>query len=51
MEASRSLVTAAARMPLTPAQDPKRHLEERVNHLLSTNIVQLLTAMVDTIVF
>ena len=32
-------------------QDPKRHLEEKVDVLMSTNIVQCLGAMVDTAVF
>lgn len=32
-------------------QDPKRHLEEKVDTLMSNNIVQCLGAMLDTIVF
>ena len=32
-------------------QDPKRHLEEKVDTLMSTNIVQCLGAMLDTVVF
>lgn len=32
-------------------QDPKRHLEEKVSHLMSSNIVQCLGAMVDNTVF
>ncbi|CAG5097327.1 Similar to Rpn11: 26S proteasome non-ATPase regulatory subunit 14 (Drosophila melanogaster) [Cotesia congregata] len=32
-------------------QDPKRHLEEKVDMLMSTNIVQCLGAMLDTVVF
>eukprot|EP00118_Oscarella_pearsei_P010349 m.63108 g.63108 ORF g.63108 m.63108 type:complete len:310 (+) comp35145_c1_seq1:72-1001(+) len=32
-------------------QDPKRHLEEKVNILMSSNIVQCLGAMLDTVVF
>ncbi|XP_065843547.1 26S proteasome non-ATPase regulatory subunit 14 [Oscarella lobularis] len=32
-------------------QDPKRHLEEKVNVLMSSNIVQCLGAMLDTVVF
>lgn len=32
-------------------QDPKRHLEEKVDILMTTNIVQCLGAMLDTVVF
>ncbi|KAF6208586.1 hypothetical protein GE061_017044 [Apolygus lucorum] len=32
-------------------QDPKRHLEEKVDVLMSSNIVQCLGAMLDTVVF
>jgi 26S proteasome regulatory subunit N11 len=32
-------------------QDPKRHLEEKVTVLLSTNITQCLGAMLNTVVF
>ena len=32
-------------------QDPKRHMEEKVDVLMSTNIVQCLGAMLDTVVF
>lgn len=32
-------------------QDPKRHLEEKVDVLMSNNIVQNLGAMLDTMVF
>ena len=32
-------------------QDPKRHLEEKVSVLMSSNIVQVLGAMVSTVVF
>lgn len=32
-------------------QDPKRHLEEKVDTLMQNNIVQCLGAMLDTIVF
>ena len=32
-------------------QDPKRHLEEKVGSLMSSNIVQCLGAMIDTTVF
>jgi 26S proteasome regulatory subunit N11 len=32
-------------------QDPKRHLEEKVNILMTSNIVQCLGAMLDTVVF
>jgi len=32
-------------------QDPKRHLEEKVNVLMTSNIVQCLGAMLDTVVF
>lgn len=32
-------------------QDPKRHLEEKVDVLMSNNIVQCLGAMLDTMVF
>ncbi|EEC04613.1 26S proteasome non-ATPase regulatory subunit, putative [Ixodes scapularis] len=32
-------------------QDPKRHLEERVDVLMTSNIVQCLGAMLDTVVF
>ena len=32
-------------------QDPKRHLEEKVDTLMSSNIVQCLGAMLDTVVF
>ncbi|KAL2736212.1 26S proteasome non-ATPase regulatory subunit 14 [Vespula maculifrons] len=32
-------------------QDPKRHLEEKVDTLMATNIVQCLGAMLDTVVF
>ena len=31
--------------------DPKRHLEEKVDVLMTNNVVQLLGAMLDTIVF
>lgn len=31
--------------------DPKRHLENDVSALMASNIVQTLTAMLDTIVF
>jgi 26S proteasome regulatory subunit N11 len=31
--------------------DPKKHLEEEVTRMMSDNIVQMLGAMVDTIVF
>jgi 26S proteasome regulatory subunit N11 len=34
-----------------PMQDPKRHLEEKVGTLMKANLVQLLSSMVDTIVF
>ena len=32
-------------------EDPKRHLEEKVNELMANNVEQLLGAMVDTVVF
>lgn len=32
-------------------QDPKRHLEEHVDVLMTSNIVQCLAAMLDTVVF
>lgn len=32
-------------------QDPKRHLEEKVEVLMQNNIVQCLGAMLDTVVF
>lgn len=32
-------------------QDPKRHIEEKVNVLMTSNIVQCLGAMLDTVVF
>lgn len=32
-------------------QDPKRHLEEKVDSLMTSNIVQCLGAMIDTVVF
>jgi len=32
-------------------QDPKRHLEEQVNVMMTSNIVQCLGAMLDTVVF
>ena len=32
-------------------QDPKRHLEEKVDQLMSANIIQNLGAMVHTIAF
>jgi 26S proteasome regulatory subunit N11 len=32
-------------------QDPKRHLEEKVSVLMAGNIVQVLGAMVSTVVF
>lgn len=32
-------------------QDPKRHLEEKVDDLMTSNIVQCLGAMIDTVVF
>lgn len=32
-------------------QDPKRHLEEKVDKVMQNNIVQCLGAMLDTIVF
>jgi 26S proteasome regulatory subunit N11 len=32
-------------------QDPKRHLEEKVDTLMNTNIVQCLGAMLDAVVF
>ncbi len=32
-------------------QDPKKHLEQKVEDLLAKNIVQCLTAMLDTVVF
>lgn len=32
-------------------QDPKRHLEEKVDNLMSANIVQCLGSMLDTVVF
>ena len=32
-------------------QDPKRHLEEQVNVLMTSNIVQCLGAMLHTVVF
>lgn len=32
-------------------QDPKRHLEEKVDNLMSGNIVQCLGSMLDTVVF
>ncbi|XP_001604588.1 26S proteasome non-ATPase regulatory subunit 14-like [Nasonia vitripennis] len=33
------------------SQDPKRHLEQKVDTLMSSNIVQYLGAMLDTVVF
>ena len=32
-------------------QDPKRHLEEKVDLLMTNNVVQLLGAMLDTVIF
>lgn len=32
-------------------QDPKRHLEEKVDNVMTSNIVQCLGAMLDAIVF
>lgn len=32
-------------------QDPKRHLEEKVDALMTANIVQCLGAMLDSVVF
>ena len=32
-------------------QDPKRHLEEKVDQVMTSNIVQTLGAMLDTISF
>ena len=32
-------------------QDPKRHLEEHINVLMASNIVQCLGAMLHTVVF
>lgn len=32
-------------------QDPKRHLEEKVDAVMTNNIVQCLGAMLDTVVF
>ena len=32
-------------------QDPKRHLEEKVDAVLTANITQSLVAMLDTVVF
>jgi len=32
-------------------QDPKRHLEENVDDLMTTNIVQCLAAMMSLVVF
>ena len=32
-------------------QDPKRHLEEKVDSVMTSNIVQCLGAMLDAIVF
>ena len=32
-------------------QDPKRHLEEDVDKLMTNNITQCLGAMIDTVVF
>ncbi len=32
-------------------QDPKRHLEEKVEHVMTSNIVQVLGAMLDAVVF
>jgi 26S proteasome regulatory subunit N11 len=32
-------------------QDPKRHLEEKVDTVMTSNIVQCLGAMLDAIVF
>lgn len=32
-------------------QDPKRHLEEHVDVVMTSNIVQCLAAMLDTVVF
>jgi len=32
-------------------QDPKRHLEEKIEHVMSNNIVQALGTMLDTVVF
>lgn len=37
-------------LPLPP-QDPKRHLEEKVDGILTSNITQSLGAMLDTVVF
>ena len=34
-----------------PPQDPKRHLEEKVDAVLTSNITQSLGAMLDTVVF
>ena len=34
-----------------PPQDPKRHLEEKVDAVLTANITQSLVAMLDTVVF
>lgn len=33
------------------SQDPKRHLEEHVDVLMTSNIAQCLAAMLDTVVF
>ena len=32
-------------------QDPKRHLEEKVDVMMTTNIVQCLGAMLDAVIF
>ena len=37
--------------PSLPLQDPKRHLEEKVDGVLTSNITQSLGAMLDTVVF
>ena len=37
--------------PLLLPQDPKRHLEEKVDAVLTANITQSLVAMLDTVVF
>ena len=36
---------------LTGKIDPKKHLEQKVNDLMSTNIIQCLGTMLDTVVF
>ena len=38
-------------LSLSLSQDPKRHLEEKVEGVLTTNITQSLGAMLDTVVF